>query len=154
MGHVGRAKRVRIYVKEGENVGMKPAYVAILDLLRQESAQGATVLRGVDGFGAAGELHTSHLVEVGHRLPLVIEWIDRAEVVDAVAPRVKVLIPHGLMTVDDTEIALFQPQPVRELPSTLTAADVMTRRVATVAKDTFVREVVELMLGRPTGRFP
>jgi CBS domain-containing protein len=146
--YVGRAKRVRIYIKEGEKVGMKPAHIAVLDLLRLENAQGATVLRGIEGFGAAGEIHVSHFVGVGQQLPLVIEWIDRAEIVDTLLPRVKALIPHGLMTVDETEIALYQPHPVRELSPALTAADVMSRQVATAAKDTPLREVVELMLGK------
>jgi len=145
---IGKAKRIRIYVKEGEKVGAKPAHLAILELLRLENAQGATVLRGIEGFGATGELHASHLVDVAHQLPLVIEWIDRAEAVDALLPRVKALVPHGLMTVDETEIALYEPHPVRELPPALSASDVMSRQLATAAKDTPVREVVELMLGK------
>ena len=148
MEYVGRAKRVRIYVNEGDKVGMKPAHAAVLELLRMENAQGATVLRGIEGFGAAGELHVSRLVDIGQRLPLVIEWVDRAETVEALLPRVKALVPRGLITVEETEIALHEPQPLRELPPALTAADVMSRQVATASKETPVREVVELMLGK------
>jgi hypothetical protein len=53
----GKAKRVRIYVNEDDRAGGRPLHLAILELLRRENAQGATVLRGVEGFGATGQLH-------------------------------------------------------------------------------------------------
>lgn len=145
---VGKARRVRIYVNEGDKVGWKPAHLALLEFLRRENAQGATVLRGVEGFGAAGQIHVSHLVDVAGDLPIVVEWIDSPEVVERLIGRVKELVPRGLITVDDTEIVLNRPHPVRDLPAALTAGDVMSRQVASVSKDTPLREVVELMLGK------
>ncbi len=148
MDLVGKGRRVRIYVNEGDKVGWKPAHLALLEFLRRENAQGATVLRGVEGFGAAGRIHVSHLVDVAQDLPIVVEWIDRPEVVERLIGRVKEMVPRGLITVDETEIVLYQPQPLRDLPGALTAADVMSRQVASVSKDTPLREVVELMLGK------
>jgi CBS domain-containing protein len=145
---VGKARRVRIYVSEGDKVGWKPAHLAVLELLRRENAQGATVLRGLEGFGATGRIHVSHLVDVAQDLPLVVEWIDSPEAVERLIGRVKELVPHGLITVDDTEIVLYEPHPVRDLPAALTAADVMSRQPASVTKDAPVRRVVELMLGK------
>jgi CBS domain-containing protein len=145
---VGKARRVRIYVNEGDKVGWKPAHLAVLELLRRENAQGATVLRGLEGFGAAGHIHVSHLVDVAQDLPLVVEWIDAPEVVERLIGRVKEMVPRGLITVDDTEIVLYEPHPVRDLSAALTAADVMSRQVTSVARSTPVREVVELMLGK------
>ena len=148
MDVIGKARRVRIYVTEGERVGWKPAHMAVLEFLRRENAQGATVLRGVEGFGGTGRIHVSHLVDVAQDLPVVIEWIDRADVVERLIGRVKEMVPRGLITVDETEIVLYQPHPVRELPTALTAGDVMSRQVASVTKDTPVRDVVEAMLGK------
>jgi CBS domain-containing protein len=145
---VGKARRVRIYVNEGDKVGWKPAHLAILEFLRRENAQGATVLRGVEGFGATGQIHVSHLVDVAGDLPIVVEWIDRPDVVERLMPRLKELVPRGLITVDETEIVLYEPHPVRDLPAALTAGDVMSRQVASVSKDTPLRDVVELMLGK------
>jgi CBS domain-containing protein len=145
---IGKARRVRIYVSEGDRVGWKPTHMAVLEFLRRENARGATVLRGVEGFGAAGQIHVSHLVDVAQDLPLVIEWIDSPDVVERLLGRVKELVPRGLITVDETEIALFQPHPVRDLPAALTAGDVMSRQVMSVAKDTPLRDVVEFMLGK------
>jgi CBS domain-containing protein len=145
---VGKAKRVRIYLSEGGKVGWKPAHLAILELLRRENAQGATVIRGVEGFGATGQIHVSHLVDVAQDLPMVVEWVDAPEVVERLIGRVKEMVPRGLITVDDTEIVLHRPHPVRDLPAALTAADVMSRQVVSVGKDTPLREVVELMVGK------
>lgn len=148
MDLMGKARRVRIYVNEGDKVGWRPAHLAVIEFLRRENAQGATVLRGVEGFGAAGRIHVSHLVDVAQDLPIVVEWIDSPEVVERLITRVKEMVPRGLITMDETEIVLFQPHPVRDLPAALVAADVMSRQVASVTKDAPLRGVVELVLGK------
>jgi PII-like signaling protein len=125
MDLVGNAKRARIYVSEGGKAGHKPAWMAILELLRRENARGATLVRGVSGFGSTGRIHTPHLVDVAQDLPLVVEWIDAAETVARLLPKVKDLVPRGLITVEDTEVVFHRPSPVRELPRQLTARDVM-----------------------------
>lgn len=148
METLGKAKRVRIYVGEDERADGKPLHLAILELLRRENALGATVLKGVEGFGAAGRIHTASLVDVAWRLPVVVEWIDRPEQVERLAPRVRSLVRHGLVTVDDTEVILFDPHPVRDLTPTAAVGDVMSRDVVTVSRATPVREVVDLTLGK------
>jgi CBS domain-containing protein/PII-like signaling protein len=135
-------------VNEDDRADGKPLHLAIVELLRRENAQGATVLRGVEGFGATGRLHVSNLVDVAWRLPLVIEWIDRPEQVERLAPRVRELVRHGLITVDDTDVLLFEPHPVRDLTPTAAVRDVMSRDVASVSRATPIRAVVELMLGK------
>jgi CBS-domain-containing membrane protein/PII-like signaling protein len=144
----GKARRVRIYVEEGQLHRHQPLPTAILALLRSEGAAGASVFRGVEGFGASGHLHTARLVELGQRLPVVIDWIDTPEQVERLLPRVKALVPHGLITVDETEVALFSPAPVRDLDRAVRAADVMSREVSSVVAETPVRQVVELLLGK------
>jgi len=148
VGTLGKARRVRIYLNEGDRTGRGPAHLAILALLREENAQGATALLGVEGFGASGTLHTSLLVDVARDLPMVIEWIDRPEVVDRLLGRVKALAPRALVTVDETEVVQFDPHPVRDVSDVLTAGDVMTREVVSVSPRAPLREVVELMLGK------
>jgi CBS domain-containing protein len=144
----GRAKRVRIYVSEGDRAGARPLHVALLELLRRENAQGATVLRGVEGFGADGVIHVGHLVDVAPSLPVVVEWIDRPEQVERLLPRVRELVRHGLVTVDDTDVVLYEARPVRDLAAGKAIRDVMSRDVATVQRATPIRDVVELMLGK------
>lgn len=148
MESLGRAKRVRIYVNEDDRAGGKPLHVAILELLRRENAQGATVLRAVEGFGAQGVVHFGHLVDVAPSLPVIVEWIDRPEQVERLVPRVRELVRSGLVTVDDTDVLLFEPAPIRDLTPAASVRDVMSRDVAAVRRSTPAREVVELMLGK------
>jgi len=104
MSVTGRAKRVRIYISEDVKVGHRNAAIALLELLRSEGAHGATVFRGSAGFGPAGHLHASHLVDVAQDLPLLVEWVDVPDAVERLLPRVLELVPRGFVTVDDTEI--------------------------------------------------
>lgn len=113
MERVGKAKRVRIYLGEGGKVGHQPAWMAMLEFLRGENAQGATLVRGVSGFGSTGHIHISHLVDVAQDLPVIVEWIDHPETVERLLPRLKEMMPHGLITVDDTEIVFHRANPIR-----------------------------------------
>jgi CBS domain-containing protein len=144
----GKAKRVRIYLSEDDRREGKLLHRAVLELLRAERAAGATVLRGVEGFGAAGRLHASALVDVAAALPLVLEWIDGPAEVERILPRVLSLVGQGLVTVEDVEVALLSPRPVRDLAPTVTVGEVMSREVVSVEPGTPVRQVVELLLGR------
>lgn len=148
MDLVGKAKRVRIYVNEGDLVGHEPAHIAILSLLRKADAAGATVSRGTEGFGSSGVIHTVNLADVIEKLPIVIEWIDSPERVERLLPRVKEMVTRGLVTIDETEVILYKPRGVRDVSAALTAADVMARDIVTAAPDTPVREIVEKMVGR------
>ena len=154
MASFGRARRVRIYVNEGDHVGHVPTHVAVMQFLRREGAQGATVFRGIEGFGAAGEVHLSHLVDVAGKLPLVVEWIDEAQRVERLMPKLLALVKHGFITSDETEIVLYEPHPVRVLAAAVTAGDVMSREVTSVEPGASVRKVVELILGRPYRALP
>jgi CBS domain-containing protein len=154
MDLAGKGKRVRIYLSEGGKVGREPAWLAIIELLRRENAQGATLLRGASGFGSTGRIHTPHLVDVAQDLPMIVEWIDTPESVERLLPRVKDLVPRGLVTVDDTEIAYHRPSPIRDLPAELTARDVMSREVTSVTGDTPLPQAVELVLGKQYRALP
>jgi CBS domain-containing protein len=144
----GKAKRVRIYVNEGDLHRHQPIVAAVIALLRKEGAAGATIFRAIEGFGASGEIHTLRFVDIAARLPVLIEWIDRAEEVERLLPLVKEVVKRGLITVDETEVALACPYPVRDVSSSLCASDVMSRDVSSVGPEASVREVVELMLGK------
>jgi CBS domain-containing protein len=154
MGSFGRARRVRIYVNEGDHVGHLPTHLAVMQLLRREGAQGATLFRGIEGFGATGEVHLSHLVDVAGKLPLVVEWIDEADRVERLMPQLLALVKHGFITSDQTEIVLYEPHPVRVLAAAATAGEVMSREVTSVEPGAPVRKVVELILGRSYRALP
>jgi uncharacterized protein len=104
-----KAKRVRIYLEENDQVGHRPAHVAIVELLRREKAAGASVFRGLEGFGGSGVVHTVNLGDLVEKLPMVIEWIDVPERIARLLPQVERLAPNTLVTVDDTEAAWADP---------------------------------------------
>jgi CBS domain-containing protein/PII-like signaling protein len=154
MQTLGKARRVRIYVHEDDRRHGLPLHLAVVELLRAEGAQGATVFQALEGFGAGGRLHASNLVDVAARLPLVVEWVDRPEQVERLLPRVLEMVRHGLATVEETDVVLFEPHPVRDLKPTVTAGDVMSREVVSVAPGTPIRKVVELVLGKTYRALP
>lgn len=150
----GRAKRVRIYVNEGHQYEQQPLPLAILRFLRKERAAGATVLRGFEGFGAAGEIHTLRLLELGQPLPMIIDWVDTPEQVDRLLPRVKDMLKSGFITVEDTEIVFCRPCRVHDVADGLLARDVMCREVLSVAPEEPVSEMVKLLVGKSYRALP
>ena len=99
-------KRVRIYVGERDRAEGRhePLWEAILRLLREEHASGATAFRGVAGFGEHNRIHLSRLADVLPDLPVVIEWLDDAARVSRVLPRIAKLAPHRTITVEEVEL--------------------------------------------------
>jgi CBS domain-containing protein len=148
MDFVGKAKRIRIYVKENDVIGNKPAAYALLDWLRRERAAGATLIRGTAGVGSSGHLDADLLPDVVPHLPVIVEWIDAPDRVERLLPELQRLVGRGLITGEDTEILLYKPHGVRDLPDTVTVAQVMSADVSTVSKDAPLRTVVELVEGR------
>ncbi|MSQ15807.1 MAG: DUF190 domain-containing protein, partial [Dehalococcoidia bacterium] len=82
----GPGTRVRVYFGERDHYQGKPLWSALLEYLRKEGAAGATVMRGVAGFGAHSRIHTASLVELSADLPLILEWVDSSERVESLLP--------------------------------------------------------------------
>jgi len=146
--------RVRVYVSETDTIGRTPASQAVVTFLRTHNAAGVTVLRALEGFGASGRLHASRIGEDDGDLPLVIEWIDSRQRVDALLPELCPMVPAGMVTVEPTEVVRCATQAVRPLSDALPIASIMTRDVLVVHKDTPIRKVVELMRTRGVRAVP
>jgi PII-like signaling protein len=100
----GQAKKVAIYVAEDQQYHGNSAYAAILDFLFFRGVSGATVTRGIAGFGADHHLHTTRLVDLGTRLPIKVEFIETAQKVDELLPKLQALVGTGLIEMHDTTI--------------------------------------------------
>jgi PII-like signaling protein len=98
------AQRVQIFVGEADRVGHKPSYLAILEYLRREGAAGATVTRGVAGFGVHSRIHTASILDLSADLPMVVTWIDTSAEVERLLPNVLELAGSGIVTVDDVAV--------------------------------------------------
>ena len=102
--NTGAAKKVCIYVTEDQKRHGASVYAAILEYLFYRGISGATVSRGVAGFGADHHLHTAHLVDVAHNLPIKIEFIETSAKVEEVLPKLHELAGSGLIEVQDTNV--------------------------------------------------
>jgi PII-like signaling protein len=107
----GRGVRVRIYFGERDHHGGKPLWSALVDFLRREGAAGATVTRGVAGFGAHSRMHVAHFPDLSADLPLVLEWVDTEARVGNLLPRLTEMLEGtgGLLTTDPVEIHRYVP---------------------------------------------
>ena len=103
----GEGKRLRIYIGESDRHGRRPLYQAIVETLREEGLAGATVLRGIEGFGAHSRLHTARILRLSEDLPIVIEVVDRSERIDGVLPTLDAMISDGLVTVEPVHVIAY-----------------------------------------------
>src|SRR5207244_2614986 len=148
MDFVGKAKRIRVYLEESDVIGHRPAPYALLDWLRREGAAGATVIRATAGLGSSGHLNLDIMPDISAHLPVIVEWIDSPDRVERLLPQLKQMVGRGLITAEDTEILLYKAHGVRTLPNTVTVEQVMSRDVVSVAPQSPLRKVVELVEGK------
>ena len=100
----GKAVKVTIYLSDGATHHGAPLYSSILDFLFYRGVAGATVTKGVAGFGADHHMHASHLVEISDRLPIKIEFIESRENVDALLGKLEELAGSGLIEMQETTV--------------------------------------------------
>lgn len=102
----GKAVRVTIYLSEGARHHGVPVYSSILDFLFHNDIAGATVLKGVAGFGNRHRMHSAHLLEISDHLPILVQFIESREKVDAVMPELIKRTGSGLIEVLETDIVV------------------------------------------------
>lgn len=104
----GPALQVRIYIGEADHESGKPLYQAIVERLRERGVAGATVMRGIEGFGANAHLHTTRLLRLSEDLPVVIEVVDEAERIRAILPELDALVGDGLITIQPVDVVAYR----------------------------------------------
>ncbi len=101
----GKAVKVSIYVSEGSTRHGVATYLSILDFLLYRGVSGATVLKGVAGFGADHHVHSASFVEISDRLPVKIEFIETSEKVNELLGKLEDLVGTGMIEVQETTVA-------------------------------------------------
>ena len=96
-----------IHLGESDKFGHRVLYEAIVELLRAEGCAGATVVKGVMGFGKNSRIHTSSILRLSENLPVMVIFADTADRVDAVMPRIDEMLSGGLVIVEDVQIARY-----------------------------------------------
>jgi PII-like signaling protein len=104
-----RATKLTIYVGDSDRHGRKPLHLAIVELLHEESVSGATVLHGIEGYGAHKQIHTMRILDLSGDLPVVIVAVDLPEKIEAVLPKLDEMIGGGLVTTEDVRIIISRP---------------------------------------------
>src|SRR4051812_32126198 len=100
----GPAKKVTIYVGEDVRHHGEPLYLAVLNYLFYHRVSCATLTKGVAGFGPDHHLHTARILELSENLPIKIEFIENAETLDTLLPKLLQIVGEGLIEIQDTTI--------------------------------------------------
>jgi uncharacterized protein len=104
----GEGKLLRIFIGESDRWQGKPLYQAIVQRVRAEGLAGATVVRGLEGFGADSHLHTSRILSLSEDLPIVVEIVDTADRIDAVLPLLDEMVEEGMVTVERVHVVTYR----------------------------------------------
>jgi PII-like signaling protein len=104
----GDGKLVRIFIGESDTWHGKPLYQAIVRRVREEGLAGATVIRGIEGFGAKSHLHTTRILRLSEDLPLLIEIVDTEQRIDALLPILDEMVGDGMVTIEAVRIVTYR----------------------------------------------
>jgi uncharacterized protein len=112
----GEQMMVRVFIGESDRWKAQPLSVALVERLRREGFAGATVLRGVAGFGARSVYHTAHLLELSQDLPLVVEVVETEERIEKLLPILEEMVSDGLVTLEKVRVLKYKPGQPRPRP--------------------------------------
>ena len=104
----GKCKILRVYTSEGDRYEGAPLHSVIINKVKESGLAGATVFRGVEGFGATNFIHKVRPLGMSDKLPLVIEIVDKAERINTIVPIIDAMVKKGLITIDDTEVMAYR----------------------------------------------
>ena len=109
----GERTLMRIFIGESDKYQGRPLYEALLERLRTKGLAGATVLRGVAGFGASSKLHTDKVLRLSIDLPLIIEIVETEAAIQSILPDLDQMIGGGLITLERARVVMYRPANVQ-----------------------------------------
>ena len=104
----GEGQLLRIFIGENDRWHGKPLYEAIVARARDEGLAGATVLRGLMGFGAKSRIHTAKVLRLSEDLPIVVEIVDRADRIAKFVPLLDDMVADGLVTLERVQVITYR----------------------------------------------
>jgi uncharacterized protein len=105
----GEATLVRVFIGESDQWHHRSLSLALIERLRKEGYSGATVLRGVAGFGARSVLHTTQLLRLSEDLPVLIEMVEATDRVEGLLAILDEMVPEGLVTLEKVRVVKYSP---------------------------------------------
>ena len=105
----GERYLLRLFLGESDRRDGMPLYEAIVQRARQEGLAGATVLRGIEGFGANSRIHRASILRLSEDLPIVVEIVDEQEKIERFVEQLDPWIEDGLATIEKVQVVLYRP---------------------------------------------
>jgi len=100
---------VRIFLGESDRRDAMPLYEAIVQRARERGLAGATVLRGIEGFGAHSRIHRASILRLSEDLPIVVELVDAREKIEPFLDELEPWIEGGMVTIEPVQVMLYRP---------------------------------------------
>ena len=107
----GECELLRVFIGESDRWDHRPLYEAIVRKARDFGLAGATVLRGLEGFGANSRVRTVKVLRLSEDLPIVIEMVDKSERIQAFLPELDSMVSEGLITIEKVRTIVYRHQP-------------------------------------------
>lgn len=103
----GEAQLVKIFIDESDQWHGKPLYTAIVHRCREMGLAGATVTRGIEGYGAHSRIHTARILRISEDLPIKIEIVDIPERINQLLSVLDEMVLEGLITIEDVHVVKY-----------------------------------------------
>jgi len=107
----GERTLMRIHLGERDRWEGKLLYEALIEMFRRERFSGATVLRGVAGYGSSSRVHTEKILRLSQDLPIVVEVVEYSDRIEQILPRLDAMIGGGLVTLEKVHVILYRSHP-------------------------------------------
>ena len=99
---------LRIFIGESDRWHGKPLYEAIILRAREQGVAGATMLRGMMGYGAASRIHTAKILRLSEDLPIVVEIVDSKDKIESLLPMIDEMVQEGLVTLESVRVIKYR----------------------------------------------
>lgn len=101
-------KLLRIFIGESDRHGGQPLYTAIVERARRAGLSGATVFKGIEGFGGHSVVHAARIFDLSTDLPVLIEIVDTEEKIEAFLPALDEIVHEGLITMENVQVIRYK----------------------------------------------
>ena len=108
MNEASTGKLLRIFIGESDRSGNQPLYTAIVELARKHGLAGATVFKGIEGFGGHSVVHAARVFDLSSDLPVLIEIVDAEEKIRSFLPLLDAIVGEGLVTLETVEVVHYR----------------------------------------------
>lgn len=103
----GQQVLMRVFIGERDQHQGKPLYRWLVEMMKREKISGATVLRGILGFGAGSQIRSSHILDLSQDLPIIVEAVDSQDNIDRILPLIEPLIGKGMITTEKVQVIKY-----------------------------------------------